>query len=221
MSYLVGPRKRGKTGIVILRTCLFVVYILQVSAGLVAAEDKTILFFGDSLTAGYQVEPEDSFPGRIEAKLRAEGLPYTTVNAGVSGDTTSSGLRRLAWVLRGKVDIFVLELGANDGLRGLPLEMTRENLQRMIDAVRTKQPQAQIVLVGMQIPPNLGSEYVRDFRNIFVDLAQKNQLPLVPFLLEGVAGNAELNLPDGIHPTAKGYERVAENVWKVLEPLLK
>ncbi|HET8855456.1 MAG TPA: arylesterase [Salinimicrobium sp.] len=186
----------------------------------VSSKDPVILFFGNSLTAGMGVEPDQAFPALIEDKIDSLGLPYTVINAGLSGETTASGKNRLDWVLNQKVDIFVLELGANDGLRGIPLEETRSNLQTIIDRVREKNPDTEILLAGMQIPPNLGLEYTTEFREIFFELAEKNELYLIPFLLKGVAGEPELNQEDGIHPTAKGHEILAENVWEVLKPLV-
>ncbi|WP_290567901.1 MULTISPECIES: arylesterase [unclassified Leeuwenhoekiella] len=182
---------------------------------------KTILFFGDSLTAGYGLDdPDNAFPGLIQDRIDSLGLDYTVINAGLSGETTAGGRNRLEWVLEPDVDIFVLELGANDGLRGVQVAETRENLQWMIDHVKTEASDAKIVLVGMQLPPNLGTEYTRDFKELFPDLAEKNNITLVPFLLENVGGIASLNQNDGIHPTAEGHKLVAENVWPVLEPLL-
>ncbi len=181
---------------------------------------KTILFFGNSLTAGYGLDTKESFPSLIQDRLDSLALKYTVINAGLSGETTSGGKNRLDWVLKQKVDIFVLELGANDGLRGIPLTETRKNLQTIIDEVRAKNSTTKIILAGMQIPPNMGQEYTKEFRTIFPDLAEKNDLQLIPFLLDGVAGNPELNLPDGIHPTAEGQKIVRENVWVVLKEVL-
>lgn len=178
---------------------------------------KTILFFGDSLTAGYGIELEEAFPALTQQRLDSMGLDYTVINSGLSGETTSGGLNRITWVLNQKVDVFVLELGANDGLRGIPLEQTKSNLQTIIDKVREKNAETKIVLAGMQIPPNMGPEYTREFRTLFPELAEKNKIPLIPFLLDGVAGIPELNLEDGIHPTADGHKIVAENVWSVLK----
>ena len=179
--------------------------------------NKVILFFGDSLTAGYGIELEEAFPALIQQRLDSLGLQYTVLNSGLSGETTSGGLNRIDWVLNQKVDIFVLELGANDGLRGIPLDQTRTNLQAIIDKVKQKNPETEIVLVGMQIPPNMGPEYTGEFRKIFPELAQQNEIPLIPFLLDGVAGIPELNLEDGIHPTPEGHKIVTENVWDVLK----
>lgn len=182
---------------------------------------KSIVFFGDSLTAGYGLDDtNDAFPGLIQQMIDSLNLSYTVVNSGVSGETTAGGRGRINWVLNQEPTIFVLELGANDGLRGVPLSATRENLQFIIDAVQEKYPKTQIVLAGMQIPPNMGAEYTQEFRSIFPDLAKKNSLPLIPFLLENVGGIAELNQDDGIHPTEEGHQIVAQNVWPILQPLL-
>jgi acyl-CoA thioesterase-1 len=185
------------------------------------APSKAILFFGDSLTAGYGIDPAYAFPSLIQEKIRANGWNFEVISAGVSGETTAGGLRRVDWVLQRPVDVFVLELGANDGLRGHPVENARENLQAIIDRVKSKYPQTRIVLAGMQIPPNLSREYTARFRDIFPELARKNNAELIPFLLDGVGGVPRLNLPDGLHPTPQGHEIVAENVWQVLEPVLR
>jgi len=185
-----------------------------------ATDEKVILFFGNSLTAGYGLDTEQAFPALIQNRLDSLGFDYSAINSGLSGETTSAGLNRLNWVLDQRVDIFVLELGANDGLRGIPLEETRENLQQIIDLVHDKNPETKIVLAGMQIPPNMGEAYTSQFRQIFPDLAQQNNVALIPFLLEGVAGNPALNLEDGIHPTAEGHKIVMENVWEVLENVI-
>ncbi|UII80405.1 arylesterase [Flagellimonas sp. CMM7] len=183
--------------------------------------EKVILFFGDSLTAGYGLELEEAFPALIQNRLDSLGLDYTVINSGLSGETTSGGRNRLNWVLNQKVDVFVLELGANDGLRGIPISETYKNLQAMIDLVRKKNVDTQIVLAGMQIPPNMGPEYTSEFRKIFPDLAKENQIALIPFLLEGVAGIPELNLEDGIHPNPEGHQIAMDNVWAVLQPMLQ
>ncbi|TGD81884.1 arylesterase [Hymenobacter wooponensis] len=185
------------------------------------AAPQTILFFGNSITAGYGVEPDEAFPALIGQKLDSAGLAYTIVNAGLSGETTAGGRSRVGWVLRQPVSVFVLELGGNDGLRGLPLTDTRRNLQAIIDTVRRRSPQAQIVLAGMQIPPNMGPDYANQFKKIYAELAQKNQVKLIPFLLEGVGGVRKLNQRDGIHPTPAGHRLVARNVWAVLQPMLQ
>ncbi len=182
---------------------------------------KTILFFGNSLTAGYGLEPAQAFPALVGQKMDSLGYDYQVINAGLSGETSAGGRNRIGWVLRQPVDVFVLELGANDGLRGLSLDATKLNLQGIIDSVRAKSPQAQIVLAGMEIPPNMGAAYTKQFREMYKDLAKENNLVLIPFLLEGVGGVARLNQEDGIHPTAEGHRIVTDNVWKVLEPVLK
>lgn len=186
-----------------------------------AAAKKRLLFFGNSLTAGYGVEPEQAFAGLIGQKIDSLGLPYEVINAGLSGETTAGGRSRVGWILKQPVDIFVLELGGNDGLRGLPLTATRDNLQGIIDTVRRRSPGAQIVLAGMQIPPNLGQTYADGFKAIYQEIATKNKLVLIPFLLQGVGGDRTLNQPDGIHPTPAGHRIVARTVWGVLEPLLQ
>jgi acyl-CoA thioesterase-1 len=185
-----------------------------------ATTPKTILFFGDSLTAGYGLSIEEAFPALVEKNLNKKGKPTKVVNAGLSGETSAGGLARIDWVLRQPVDIFILELGANDGLRGLPLDQTRKNLQAIIDKVKAKYPKTKVVVTGMMVPPNLGDKYTREFEAIFPELAKKNKAALIPFLLKDVAGIAKLNLPDGIHPNPEGHKIVAENVMKVVEPLM-
>lgn len=181
----------------------------------------TILFLGDSLTIGLGVQQEQAYPALIQEKIRAEKLPFEIINAGISGDTSAGGLARLDWVLQKPIDILVLALGANDGLRGLPVAQLKSNLQSIVDRVKAKNPAVKIVLVGMQIPPNYGADYATQFAAVFPELAKQNNAALVPFLLEGVGGHIDLNQPDHIHPTAAGHKIVAENVWRVLEPLLK
>ncbi len=186
-----------------------------------ATDSKKILFFGNSLTAGMGLDPEEAFPAVIQRKLDSLNLPYEVINAGLSGETTAGGKNRIEWLLTQDVDIFVLELGANDGLRGIPLDETRNNLQTIIDVVRKKNSETKIVLTGMQIPPNMGMEYATGFKNIFPELASKNDIYLIPFLLENVGGIPELNQADGIHPTVEGQQILAENVWEVLEGLVE
>ena len=181
---------------------------------------KVILFYGDSLTAGYGLSTEEAFPAIIERKLNKKDKVARIVNAGLSGETSAGGLTRLDWVIRQPIDIFILELGANDGLRGLPLEQTEKNLQEIIDKVKVKFPNVKIVIAGMMVPPNMGPEYTAKFRKIFPDLAKKNKATLIPFLLQDVAGNEKLNLGDGIHPNPEGHKIVADNVLKFIEPLL-
>lgn len=183
---------------------------------------QVVLILGDSLTAGYGLQnPGDAFPGVLQEKIDLARLPFEVVGAGVSGDTSAGGLRRVDWLLKRDVDILVLELGANDGLRGLPLASTLSNLQGIIDRVRKKNAEVGILIAGMMVPPNLGPDYATQFRRLFEELAAKNQGILIPFLLEGVAGRPELNLSDGIHPTSRGHQLVAETVWKHLEPMLR
>jgi acyl-CoA thioesterase-1 len=184
------------------------------------SDTKIIVFFGNSLTAGYGLDTEEAFPALIQNKIDSLQLNYTVVNSGLSGETTTSGKNRLDWVLNQKIDVFVLELGANDGLRGIPLGETRKNLQEIIDAVKTKNPETKIILAGMQIPPNMGKDYTAEFRGMYPDLAEKNQTLLIPFLLENVAGIPALNQADGIHPTIKGQKIVSDNVWEILQPVV-
>lgn len=182
---------------------------------------KTILFFGNSLTAGYGIDPEQAFPALIQKKIDARNWNFTVINAGLSGETSAGGLRRIDWVLQRKIDVLFLELGGNDGLRGIPLESTKMNLQAIIERTRKKYPEAKVILAGMQIPPNMGPEYITQFREIYPSLARETQVTLLPFLLQDVGGVKGLNLPDGIHPTIKGHAIVAETVWKVLKPVLE
>jgi acyl-CoA thioesterase-1 len=177
-----------------------------------------IVVLGDSLTAGLGLRPGEAYPAILEQQLQDRGHGFDVVNAGVSGDTSAGGLRRLDWALEGDVRILVVALGANDGLRGVPVEEMKRNLGRIIEGARRRG--VAVLLAGMEAPPNYGEEYRRRFRAVYPELATKHGATLVPFLLDGVAGDAGLNQPDGIHPTAKGQERVAENVWKALRPLL-
>ena len=202
------------------QTCWTVVLCLWLGAGLGAAETKTMVFFGDSLTAGLGVDPDEAFPALIQRKLEASGRAWRVVNAGLSGETTAGGLRRLDWILRQRVDIFIIELGGNDGLRGIDPASSRSNLEAMIKRARDRYPEAKIVLAGMQMPANMGADYTRQFSAIFPDLAKKHGISLILFLLEGVGGVPGLNQADGIHPTAEGHRIVAETVWRALQPLL-
>jgi acyl-CoA thioesterase-1 len=190
-----------------------------------ASEDakppKTIVFLGDSLTAGLGLDISEAYPSMIQTNLDSLGLPFEVVNAGVSGDTTAGGLRRVDWLLRRKIDFLVIALGGNDGLRGIAPGVTRANLQGIIEKARRRYPEVRIVVAGMQMPPNFGEDYTREFRRLFSEVAKANQTALVPFLLEGVGGVPQLNQPDRIHPTAEGQKMVATNVWKVLFPLLQ
>jgi acyl-CoA thioesterase I len=184
---------------------------------------RTVVFFGDSLTAGYGLQDPStqSYPALIQARIDAAHLRWRVVNAGVSGETSAGGLRRVDWVLRQPVDVFVLELGANDGLRGTSPEVTRANLQAIVDRVRAKDPSARILLAGMRMPSSMSQEYSDTFSALFPALASRDGLILIPFLLEGVAGRADLNQGDEMHPNAAGAVIVADVVWKYLEPVLK
>ncbi|MBK8504319.1 MAG: arylesterase [Saprospiraceae bacterium] len=183
-------------------------------------EKKVIVFFGNSLTAGYGLEDGESFPDLIQKRLDSLSLPYQVVNAGISGETTAGGLSRINWTLSQPVDIFILELGANDALRGFDLNATTSNLQGIIDQVRAKDKNIDIVIAGMKAPPNMGEKYIKEFDQIYIKLSLKNELRLIPFLLEGVAGNPELNLTDGMHPNPEGQKIVVENVWMILKDAL-
>ena len=196
-------------------------FLLLPELSMAAAAPRTILFLGDSITAGYGLDMEQAFPALIQKKIDAKSWNFRAINAGQSGDTSAGGLNRVEWLLKNRVDILVLELGGNDGLRGLPAETIRKNLQAIIDRTKVKYPEVKVIVAGMKVPPNMGSDYGRKFEALFVDLAKKNNAVLIPFVLEGVGGSRELNLADGIHPTAKGHEIVATNVWKVLEPILQ
>jgi acyl-CoA thioesterase-1 len=185
------------------------------------APTKTVVFLGDSLTAGLGVPSAEAFPALIAEKIRAAGLSYEVENAGLSGDTSAGGLRRIEWLLQRRIDVLVVELGANDGLRGLDLKSMKANLQAIIDKTKAKNPQVKIVLAGMQVPPNLGAEYASGFEKVYAELARENNAVLIPFLLEGVGGHRELNQQDLIHPSAAGHRIVADLVWRTLEPILR
>ncbi len=183
---------------------------------------KRIVIFGNSITAGYQLNPDDAFPALIQHRLDSLGYEsYKVVNAGVSGETSADGLNRLDWLLRNPVDIFMLELGGNDGLRGMELEETRENLSEILRRVRDRYPNAKLIVAGMEIPPNMGPDYTAQFREMFPDLADEYHGILIPFLLAGVAANPALNLDDGIHPNEAGHAIVADTLWTYLQPLLE
>ena len=186
-----------------------------------AVKPRVILFLGDSITVGLGLDPLEAFPALIQQKIDAQRWNFQVINAGQSGDTSAGGLSRLDWLLKNRIDVLVLELGGNDGLRGLPVTTTRKNLQAIIDRTKARYPEAKVIIAGMKIPPNMGGDYSRKFEAVFADLAKKNKASLIPFVLEGVGGVPNLNLPDGIHPNAKGQQRVAANVWKVLEPVLQ
>ena len=186
----------------------------------VTVRTPVVLFFGTSLTAGYGLDPEQAYPSLIEQKASDEGMPIKVINAGLSGETTAGAVRRIDWVLRTPVDLVVIENGANDALRGLSPDAARANLEQVIAAVKAKQPRAKLVLIQMEAPPNFGAAYTRSFRSIYTDVAKKENIPLLPFLLDGVAGIPRLNQPDGVHPNLSGERIVAGNVWKALKPIV-
>lgn len=179
-----------------------------------------ILFLGTSLTAGLGLDPAQAYPALVQEKIDAAGLRYRVANAGVSGETSAGARRRLEWLLRQPVAVLVVETGANDGLRGQDPQATRENIQAILDEARRLQPPPRMLLAAMEALPNYGEDYRRRFRAIYPELAKENEATLIPFLLDGVAGDPELCQPDGIHPNAEGQRRVAENVWKALRPVL-
>jgi acyl-CoA thioesterase-1 len=176
---------------------------------------------GDSLAAGNGVDPSEAFPALLQREIDKQEWRFKVINAGVSGDTSAGGLRRLDWLLRQPVDILLLELGGNDGLRGVPPEATRTNLQAIIDRTKQKYPDVEIVIAGMKMPSNMGVDFRERFEKVFPELARKNDALLIPFLLEGVGGRPEYNQSDRIHPTAEGHRMISTNVWQTLEPLLK
>lgn len=181
----------------------------------------TVLCLGDSLTEGSGLDRSQAFPARLQEKIDALHWKFTVINAGLGGDTTAAALRRLDWFLQRRIDVLILALGGNDGLRGLPLAEIRRNLGAIISKTTARYPEVTVVVAGIQIPPNYGTRYVREFRDLFPEVAAKHGALLIPFLLEGVGGRPELNFPDGIHPNGRGQKIVAENVWKIIEPLLR
>lgn len=195
-------------------------WMLAVASTGAEASRRTIVILGDSIAAGSGVDLSEAFPSLLQRRIEQKQLPYDVVNAGVSGDTTAGGVRRMPWLLKQKIDVLVIELGGNDGLRGIPPEETRANLEKIISLAREKYPDVRILLAGMQMPQNMGAEYNRKFRDLFAAVAKEKKTELIPFLLEGVGGKPELNLPDRIHPNPDGHKIVANNVWSVLEPLL-
>jgi acyl-CoA thioesterase-1 len=214
--------ERKKTMPAIFTIALVLSFFLRATfAETPATAKRTIVFLGDSLTAGLGVQPTEAFPALIREKISAAGLPFEVENAGLSGDTTAGGLRRIDWILQRRIDFLVLELGGNDGLRGLDLKAMKANLQSMIDKTKAKNPQVKIVLGGMQVPPNMGADYANGFARVYSELAKENNATLIPFLLEGVGGHRELNQQDQIHPSAAGHRVIAELVWRTLEPMLR
>jgi acyl-CoA thioesterase-1 len=205
-----------------LTTLLLVSFACLGVVSLRAVETRSIVFFGDSLTAGYGLAnpTDDSFPALIQKKIDDEKLPYRVINAGLSGETTAAGVRRIDWILRQPVDIFVLALGGNDGLRGIDPAVSRANLASILTRVHQKYPAAKLVVAGMQMPPAMGADFARAFGEMFPEVAQKFHATLIPFLLEGVGAVADYNQRDGIHPNVEGHQLIADHVWKVLRPLL-
>ena len=185
------------------------------------ADRPTVLFLGTSLTAGLGLTPEQAYPALIQRKIDSAALNYTVVNAGVSGETSAGARNRTDWLLQRPVAVLVVETGANDGLRGLPADSLRANIEAILERARRLRPTPKLVLLGMRIPPNYGRAYSEQFRSVYSELAREYGATLVPFLLEGVGGVAALNQPDGVHPTAEGQKKMGETVWKVLEPVLR
>ena len=181
----------------------------------------TILCLGDSLTDGYGLDRSQAYPARLQKKVDALDWKFKVINAGLGGDTTAAALRRLDWLLQRRIDVLILALGGNDGLRGVPLPEIRKNLEAIISKATARYPEVKVVVAGMQIPPNYGTQYVQGFRALFPKVAARVRASLIPFLLEGVGGRPEFNFPDGIHPNGRGQEIVTENVWKIIEPLLR
>lgn len=200
----------------------FLLFIFVLYGGVDAQSgSQNIMIFGDSITAGMGVDEDQAFPALIQQKIDSLGWNYDVINAGLSGETSAGGLRRIDWMLRQPIDVFVLELGGNDGLRGIDLESTKQNLQEIIDKVKAKYPNAAIILAGMQVPPNLGPDYTERFKAMYPELARQNDIELIPFLLEGVGGNDKLMQNDGIHPNVAGHRKVAEITWETLKPILE
>ena len=193
----------------------------EAASGTEVAASPTILMLGTSLTAGLGLQPEDAYPALIQEYIDSAGLDFRVVNAGVSGETSAGALRRLDWLMRQQFDVLLLETGANDMLRGMNLDTTRANLQTMVEKVRSERPAAEIIMAGMLAPPNLGRDYAEQFAGLYVEVAEEYDLTLIPFLLDGVGGEPEMNQSDGIHPNEEGAARVAANVWTVLEPVLR
>ena len=201
-----------------MRTLVAALVTLFMFAYPATAAEQIIVAFGDSLTAGLGVTPDESYPAQLQAKLRAEGYAYRVINAGASGDTTAGGLRRVDWALKNRPDIVIVALGANDALRGQDLASVRANLDGIV--ARFQKAGARVLLAGMEVPPNYGARYAADFRRLYVDVARKRGAAFMPFLLDGVAASPRLNQPDGIHPTAEGYRIVVDHLWPHLAPML-
>ena len=214
IRYVLTTRKNFNTFVPFIIWVLF----LFVPTTLAGGSSPVILAFGDSLTAGFGVPDAQSYPARLQKIIIENGYPHQVVNGGVSGDTTAGGVRRIKWLMKHNPEIVILELGANDGLRGLSLKEMESNLEQII--VICKEGGAKVLLTGMKVPPNYGEEYTVEFEKIYIRLAEKHKLSLVPFLLEGVAGRREYTQPDGIHPLGSGYEIVVQTIWKYLKPLM-
>lgn len=195
--------------------------VSNVSAVTPSSQRPAVLFFGTSLTAGYGIDPEQAYPALIQQMIDSAGLDYRVINAGLSGETSAGAVRRADWVFRQPVSVLVLETGANDGLRGLPADSLRANIQGVLDRAKQLRPPPRLVLLGMRVPPNYGRTYSQQFESLYPQLAKSNGAVLVPFLLDGVGGVRALNQPDGVHPTAEGQRKMAETVWRVLEPVLR
>lgn len=201
-----------------MKSLLFIISLfLTCSLQAQESDTKTILFFGDSITAGLGVDKSQAFPALIQDRIDSLGLNYEVINGGLSGETSAGGLRRIDWTLQRDIDIMVLELGGNDGLRGIGLNSTKENLQQIIDKVKTTNPDAKIILAGMQVPPNLGQDYTKQFETIYPELAEENNLPLIPMIMDKIGGNKELMQSDGLHPTPRGHKVIANTIWDTLE----
>lgn len=202
------------------RHSIIMLFSLLMSMNLYSQQKKTILFFGDSISAGYGIQPQQAFPAVIQDKIDSLGLKYEVINGGLSGETSAGGLRRISWVLQRDIDIMILELGGNDGLRGIDLSSTKENLQQIIDRAKAKNPEIEIIIAGMQVPPNLGTDYTKEFQDLYPELAEKNNLTLIPLILDKVGGRDEFMQPDQIHPNEKGHKIIAEMVWGYLYKIL-
>lgn len=197
---------------------MFLVFFIFVGF-LPDSSERTIIVFGDSIAAGYGLDSDQAFPAFIQEKVDDSGLNYRVINAGLSGETSAGGLRRVDWILQRQADIFILELGGNDGLRGIDPDLTKQNLRGIMQKVRSANPEVKILLAGMEAPPNMGDTYTNHFREIFKKLSEEADV-FMPFILEDVAGISELNLPDGIHPTEEGHKIIANNLWEYLRPML-
>ncbi|HEU0207500.1 MAG TPA: arylesterase [Candidatus Udaeobacter sp.] len=205
---------------ILVNACIAVVVMSSIAFGsVVQGEPKTILVLGDSLSDGFMLKRSEAYPALVSKKLGAVGLNFQVINASASGGTTEGGLERLPAHLKHRIDILILELGINDAFRGLPIDLIEGNLQRIIDMVRQRNPNVRVLIAGLELPGHTAADYVSAFGKMFADLAAKNRAALVPYLLEGVAGNPSLNLSDGIHPNAAGQQILAENVWRILKPL--